>query len=436
MEVINTAGVSLLSNAIVLDSLTATGASITGTFNLDATGAVTTDAALTLRRLSVGGVLSSSSGTFTVDTTVFTGSSGAIPAGLTYRDIRVSGTGITTSGPLTLTVAGFGNLSIEGTSASLALATGATTVSGNLRVIGNGASLTLGNPAAPSTVTVTGDLTVIGAQSNSTAAAASLVLNDQRMDVGGNAFYEQGRLISTLAGDTLSVAGNYTVQGFGAASTNGVMTDGVLMIGGDFTQTFSSLAFAASAGHKTIFNGTVAQTISFEHASSTQSRFGILEVINTAVPTAITLASNVVTLGQLTIPNTVTPTITGASFSISTTDLDVDGVVFDNMPLILNLTADIVRLENFTFQGMSQTARQLDVFWNSTAGAIIDIGISSSSRFSTPITGGASLGRFVRLENLDGTNLVHINIWTPTPTSAALDEIEVVGNASMTWDAT
>jgi hypothetical protein len=342
--------------------------------------------------------------------------------------LRATGTGGTLGGT-------FSNVDVTGSYTTV----GNVSVTGTLSVTGAAAALTLG-----SKVTVTGNLTVTAPNTSSIATAASLVLNDQRLDVGGTAFYNHGRLISTLAGDTLSVAGNYTVQGtFGGASTNGVMTDGVLKIGGNFTQTGAALSFAASAGHKSLFNGTVAQTINFEDPSATGSRFGILEITNTAGASAITMATNVFALGQVVVGAGVTPTISAGGNTLTVGGFNVNGVIFDNMPLVLVNGSVWTLLDNFVFQNMASAAIQLDIRRDGPGGG--DVGTSGgSATFDDINIATGSGGRYLSVTNTNATPSVTVNVFNPTPVSGspvgplsatAGTHYTVGTNAAVNWDA-
>src|SRR5258708_31463941 len=79
--------------------------------------------------------------------------------------------------------------------------------------------------------------------------------------------------------DSLVIGGNARIASSSSNSTG--LTNGVMLVGGNFTQvTGSSLNFVASGTHKVVLNGGAAQTVTF--GSPGASTFGNLDVANTA----------------------------------------------------------------------------------------------------------------------------------------------------------
>jgi fibronectin type 3 domain-containing protein len=90
-----------------------------------------------------------------------------------------------------------------------------------------------------------------------------------------------GRLIMTNTNDLVKVGGNFATRS--TTSHSGLLTAGVMEIGGNFNQfNNSNTNFQASGTHKVIFNGNGLQTVNFANPSATNSRFSGLEIMNTS----------------------------------------------------------------------------------------------------------------------------------------------------------
>ena len=113
-----------------------------------------------------------------------------------------------------------------------------------------------------------------------------------------------GRVDMTGVLDSLIVQGNATFGG----GTAGTLNNGVLMVGGDFSQLGAGSQFRATAGHTTVLNGSGPQSISFQAPG--QSRFAGLRITNTG--SGVTLLSDVSVSGTLDLMDAHTP-ITGTA---------------------------------------------------------------------------------------------------------------------------
>ena len=142
--------------------------------------------------------------------------------------------------------------------------------------------------------TIGGDLTIAG--------TGLLDLDSASTTVNGDlATQDAGRLRMDV-----SFFGNLFVDGnatFAGGSTDGLLTNGELKVGGDFTQSgATTTSFAASATHRTRLFGAAAQTVSFASSGSSTSRFGILDVINHTLPVDFSTDAHV--LSTLTLVDT------------------------------------------------------------------------------------------------------------------------------------
>ena len=106
----------------------------------------------------------------------------------------------------------------------------------------------------------------------------------------------------TNPADTVIVAGNASFEAAGSvASGVGNFSAGLLRVGGNFTETrvgASGTTAFASTGTKVVFDGTGAQTVSFQDPGASSSRFQDVDIDNSA---GVTFTSTVYVTGQLTL---------------------------------------------------------------------------------------------------------------------------------------
>jgi YVTN family beta-propeller protein len=138
--------------------------------------------------------------------------------------------------------------------------------------------------------TLNGDLFISGtvsAFSGSTINSLTIVGTGQ-FDVSGKVIDVADYLVTTNTGklkmtnplDRLNVGGD---AAFFGGSTAGLLTAGVLSVGGNFTQSGAGGvqdSFSASGGHITRFTGATLQNLNFEWPGSTASHFGHVEISN------------------------------------------------------------------------------------------------------------------------------------------------------------
>jgi fibronectin type 3 domain-containing protein len=188
----------------------------------------------------------------------------------------------------------YGNLSLDGDmglGCDVLITGSLTIVSGSLNL--NGYELTIGENLSLSsgTLTLNGDLTVNG---NVYADTGNLIIGGYKMTVNGDFFhrtiqknsytYTSGYIKMTNPRDHLIINGNLSVNT--KSNTQSNYTAGILEVKGDITVYTNTSGSAknyyglyGSGTHKTILSGNEKQTIKFDN---TQSKFGILETVNTS----------------------------------------------------------------------------------------------------------------------------------------------------------
>jgi len=170
-----------------------------------------------------------------------------------------------------------------------------------------------------------------------------------------------GTLTMTNPSDTVNVGGDAIFAG----AAGGVLTDGVLQIGGNFTQlaTTSAASFAASAAHVTRFTRAVPTPpiISFQTPGPNASHFGILAHANCCSSAGFTLASDVTALGSLEGSDGFGGTINGTCGKVLTIQT-VFGITLDCVQLAIDdPSATYNGLGSVTFLNQPTNADQLTI---------------------------------------------------------------------------
>ncbi|HEU4763093.1 MAG TPA: Ig-like domain-containing protein, partial [Gemmatimonadales bacterium] len=186
----------------------------------------------------------------------------------------------------------------------------------------------------------------------------------------GHAFFVTGQL-QVLNGSQLAMLNpldTVDVGGFRiatSASGAGLDTAGVLLVHGSFAQVAGTAAnFQPSGSHITQFSPTGTDTVSFANPGLASSRFNRLSLAPAAG--TVTLGSDVTVAGTFQKSAGAAPTLLGQGHLLSAAGLDLDGLVFDSLPLAKVGTAQVVRFDSVTFQHMDPAATQLTL---SEAGA-------------------------------------------------------------------
>lgn len=142
-------------------------------------------------------------------------------------------------------------------------------------------------------------------QNDFVVSSGTLLINGSKVTVNGNLRTEGGGAIQmTGAGDSVGVAGNASFLG---GSTSTIMTNGVLTIGGNFTQGGINSSFAGTANHRVKFIGSAPGVHTIQFASPTTSFFRDL-ILDKPLGTGqvITLLSNVLVTDSMTVRNGTT----------------------------------------------------------------------------------------------------------------------------------
>ncbi|HTS88456.1 MAG TPA: hypothetical protein VMG41_08200, partial [Gemmatimonadales bacterium] len=295
---------------------------------------------------------------------------------------------------------------------------GAVQIAASAQVRGSISNLILsGAVAASGALTVSSNITVTGATGN-------FLVNSQTVTVGGAVTTQGGGLLTmTNALDQLSITGD---AAFGGGAETGLLTAGVLRIGGNFSQTVTGTSFAASGTHLTTFTGTGAHTVSF--ANPTTSQFQGLDL--SQATGGVTLLSDAKAAGQLTsTPASGTPLVTTTAtprvFTVG--GVNVTGLRVDKMELVIG-SGTVGSFNNVQFTNSPTTSPQLAISNPGAATAYTFINVS----FATTPT--APNGFYISATDVntgDGLPLV-INMIAPTPAAPGAF-VSTAGGATVNW---
>ena len=172
--------------------------------------------------------------------------------------------------------------------------------------------------------------------------------------VVGGTLRPNGRTLQILGGLNILTTGTLTMQnaldsvltgfaGFGGASSTGLMTNGVLRVAGSFTQTSgtSVTSFAPSGAHKTVVGAGAVRVLNFASPGlgAAGSHFARLEV--SGASGGLNLVNDIFADTLISHPGggvAPRPLIDGtaAGNSVTVMSLNVDSLIFNNAPLIVN----------------------------------------------------------------------------------------------------
>jgi hypothetical protein len=361
-------------------SLIASDPTLNGTgFNVFGNVITPNPSTLTLGRLYVAGTLSVPPLSYTVASTIFTGTGQTAPATLGYQSFFVSGT--VTMGP--------GNLNI-----------------GTQMIVSSG-SLTLSGPT-----TVNGPVGISG---------GTLKLNGQGFGVFGQfQTTGSGTVTMTNAADSLDVIGPASFDG---GSEAGLLTAGTLYLRDNFTQLGdqSPQSYQSTGTHATRFVGTN-QAISFQNPGAANSEFN--DVWFTAATGPITFASDVFVQGTVQWGGFKTYSGNGHLLTLSSLNIG-NGALFDNLRLDVEsggpMTTTAVQFQNY--------ASTVDVLTVNGPGTSATNNISA--QFLSPIT----TGHYVVANKNGGLANLTLNIFAQGTPSIAVGQAGSVGlnGATVVW---
>ncbi|MBI1817100.1 MAG: hypothetical protein HYR72_19160 [Deltaproteobacteria bacterium] len=235
-------------------------------------------------------------------------------------------------------------------------ASGAVVGYGGVRMIGSNATVR----GTVWYLTIDGIATAVGPlpASQSIQINGNLIVNGQQvttqyLSTGG----QTGALTMQNPADAVSV----TVSAyFSGTNTTGLLTNGVLSVGGSFTSG-NPLSFVASGNHRVVFNGASTQYVYFSYPVS--SHFQDIELANSSG--AINLNTQAVANGMLRVAGSIPQTLAGSPyywrpFDVGGVDVDGAGLVVDHLQLRIYL-GQIVAFDNVKFQNYPSNATPLVV---------------------------------------------------------------------------
>jgi hypothetical protein len=204
-----------------------------------------------------------------------------------------------------------------------------------------------------STVTVAGNLSVLNGQ---------MATSGRRLNVGGNfSTNGAGTLTMTSGGDSLLISGNASFSG---GTTSGLLTNGVLRVIGDFTQSAvnSVTSFAPSGLHKTVLGSAAASDVSMGSpgAGAAGSHFQVLDV--TPATGGIILDVNM--QADSLISTAAAARIEGPLVALTARRVQVTGLNFFNTRFILDEQGGFApeTFSNVTFNGYPANSTGLVLF--------------------------------------------------------------------------
>jgi hypothetical protein len=252
--------------------------------------------------------------------------------------------------------------------------------------------------------------------------------------VGSFSTTGSGTLGITNTADTLQVTGAAI---FGGGSTFGLLSNGVLKVGGSFTQTSanSTTSFAPDPTFVTILGAAAVRVVNFQSpgVNGSGSHFGALDM--TAASGGLTMNSDVQADGALIVGTTGTPPLlTGNGHKFTAWQWNVAGMTIDNAAMVLDEatpgTTSLQKFDNVVLQ-------------NNTATTMLDmtlIGSALSTRTvqfnnTTVPAGGANL--YAKLVSSNGlgvtVKIVGSNNPTGGPSRSSPPFGTTVNGATIVW---
>jgi hypothetical protein len=330
------------------------------------------------------------------------------------------GTGIGTIQVDSFVVSILGSLNVTGpnftsTSGGLALS-GNGTVQGSLSGIFpiiNGTYQLAGNVIGDTLGIVNGDLTV----------------NGHTLDLLSLELLSVGTLTMTNPNDTV-YAGDFA--GFNGGSTAGRLTEGVLILLGDFVQGpgGSPSAFAPSGNHLTVFAGPGVQNVNFFNPGATASHFQ--NVLDSNAVGGVTVDSAFV-LGTASFASTVPHTIHGLGVNsrLVLSDLDISSATFDNLGVAMPADGSgaFTQFDNVTFQNYATDGMTLLTIVHPGAAAAFNL---TNLTFNTTIGTGTS--NYLSATDSDGSPpLLDLRVTSNLDPVDADAHTQRVNGARVTW---
>jgi hypothetical protein len=180
----------------------------------------------------------------------------------------------------------------------------------------------------------------IGGNFQFPSSSSELTLNGWPLTVGGD-FSTDGLVHMESAADSLDVGGSITWQ---SPSSLGILTDGVIIVRGDFTSISGGPSFQPTAAHRTVFEGSSPHLV---RIAAPGSVFANLELRGTGGIQLTDLPMQV--HGALTESQGSVLTVTGNQGLEAYGPVSLDGVVFDSTGLTIDTDLPVA-LHALTFR--------------------------------------------------------------------------------------
>jgi hypothetical protein len=255
-----------------------------------------------------------------------------------------------------------------------------------------------------------------------------LVINGHRLEMGGDLTVTTSNvagdgLIIQNPSDEVVVGGNalFTTSPSQAnAFSTGNFSDGVIRIGGDFTQTrngsTSSTGSFVSTGTEVVFDGTATQTINFAFPAVNQSLFHDLSLENNG-PGLIRFTSDIVASGQLRSSLDNFPEVEGNSNTLTVNGgLNVNGLGLDKVALQVN-GGPFDAFDFVSFRNYSTAATQMFITHTDVDAAFVGVEFEVAP----------STGKYISATDTDGGTAARITMINANPTDGSGNTITAGG---------
>jgi hypothetical protein len=259
-----------------------------------------------------------------------------------------------------------------------------------------------------------------------------LAVNGHTLDLLSLSVVSTGTLTMTNPNDTV-YAGD--VATFAGGSTAGRLTNGVLILLGDFDQgpIGSPSAFAPSGNHLTIFGVPIVQNVHFSNPGAAASHFQNVLIANTAGGVTIDSAFVLGTAAFDPLVPAVSRIIhgTGANSRLVLSDLDVNGATFDNLGVAMPAdgSGTLTQFDNVTFQNYATDGMTLLTIVHPGVAGQLNL---ANLTFNTLISTGTS--NYLSATDSDGGPVVlDLSVGSNLDPVEADAHTQRVNGATVTW---
>jgi hypothetical protein len=307
-----------------------------------------------------------------------------------------------------------------------------TSTTGGLALSGNG---TIQGSVSGIFPIVNGNYQLAGNVIGDTLGIANgdLKVNGHTLDLLSLDVVSTGTLTMTDPNDTV-YAGDFA--NFSGGSTAGRLTNGVLILLGDFIQGTggTTTAFAPSGNHLTVFGGSGVQNVNFFNPGATASHFQ--NVLDSNAVGGVTVDSAFV-LGTAAFATAVPKVINGLGVNsrLILSELDINGATFDNLQVAMPAdgSGTFTQFDNVTFQNYATDGATLLTIVHPGNASGLPLFFNNVT-FAVPIVNGSSV--YVNAKDSDGPTPAPLLIQLPgTNLTGAEGPAHTVtdGIATVTW---